>query len=149
MPELKSGFFLVDTSFSNITLFCCSIIIYSLFISWIGMVIFFLTAPYAAAWMKMFLDDCWLPFARRTTIGSLVLVSCISIGTTVRHDISLIYSDLDPEGTWTEASHAWIFIFKLGGLRWSSFVFTKLPLMTFPDDTLNVSHASSNMEFIW
>ena len=38
----------------------------------------------------MVLDDFWLPFARRKTIGLLVLVYSTSIGTTVLHDISSI-----------------------------------------------------------
>ena len=56
----------------------------------------------------MFLDDLLLTFAWRTPIGTPVLVSSTSIGATVLRDFSSIYSDLDQEGTSTEAAHAWI-----------------------------------------
>ena len=45
IPKLESGVFLVDKSFYNLTSFWWSISIYSLLISWIRMIICFLTAP--------------------------------------------------------------------------------------------------------
>ena len=53
------------------------------------------------------------------------------VGATVCRDIQLIDSDLDPEGTWMEASYVWVFVVNLGGLRGGSFVFTKTSLMNF------------------
>ena len=44
ITELKSGFFLVVASFTNLTLFCSIIFIYPLFISWIGLTVSFITA---------------------------------------------------------------------------------------------------------
>ena len=97
----------------------------------------------------MFLEDCCLPFARRKTIGSSVLVTCTSIGATVWRDILLIYSALDPEDTWLEAAHAWVFCTKSIGLRGCRIVFAKLSLMMFPSETLKVYYASIKMEFMW
>ena len=42
IPELKSGFFLVATSFYNITFFWCSIVINYILISWICITVRFL-----------------------------------------------------------------------------------------------------------
>ena len=81
------------------------------------MSVLFLTASYSAALRIMFLDDFYIPFDWRTTIVSSVLITCNSIGATVWHDILFIYSALDPEDTWMEAAHAWIFFVKLGGMR--------------------------------
>ena len=112
IPELESWFFLVVTQFSNITLFCCSIVIYHLLIYLIGMKVILLTASCTEVQRTMLLDNFWLPFARRTTIGTLVLVSCTSICATVWHDILFISSALTPEDTWIEAAHAWVFVVK-------------------------------------
>ena len=49
IPELESWFLLYALYFINIILFCCSVIIHYLFISWIGKTVCFLTASYAAA----------------------------------------------------------------------------------------------------
>ena len=111
IPELESEFFLVVISFCNLTLFCCSIIINSILVSWIWMMVSCLTESYAAAQSEMLLDDFWLTLSRRKTIGSPVLVSCTSIGTTVWHDLSLISLALVTEDTWTEAENAWVFVF--------------------------------------
>ena len=91
------------------------------------MTVIFLTASYAAAWIIMFLDDCCVPFARRTTIGSSVLLIFNSIGATLWHNILFIYSALSLEDTFTEVAHAWVFVVKLVGLRGSSFVFQSCP----------------------
>ena len=77
----------------------------------------------------MFLDDFCLSFSRRTTIGSSVLVTCNSIGTTVWCDILFISPALAPEDTWMEESHDWVFVDKLGGIKGGIFVFEKLSLM--------------------
>ena len=69
--------------------------------------------------------------------------------TTVLRDISLISSFLDPEGTWAEAAHSWLFVDKLVGIRGGSFFFTKLSLVNFMYDTLKAYHAYTNMEFMW
>ena len=90
---------------------------HSFFVSWIGITDILLTLPYSVAQREIFLDDFWLPFAWRTTIGSSVLVTCTSIVATVWCDISLISSALDPENTCMEAAHAWVFIVKSGGMR--------------------------------
>ena len=89
-----------------------------------------------------------MPFSRRTTIGSLVLVSFTSISATVRRYVSLISSDLAPEDTWIESEHAWVFVVNPGGLRGGSFVLTNPSLITLLDDTLKMSHASTKMEFM-
>ena len=81
------------------------------------MTVCYLTASYAVAWREMILDDFWLPFARITTIWSLVLVFCVSISATVYCDTLLIYSALVPEDTCTEAFNARVFMVKLVGLR--------------------------------
>ena len=57
-------------------------------------------ASYVADQSKTFFDNFLLTFASRATIVSLVMVYCTSIDATVIHDISLISSDLAPEGTW-------------------------------------------------
>ena len=67
------------------------------------------------------------------------MVTCTSIGATVRHDILLIYSALYPEDNWVEAAHAWVFVVKFRGMREGSFVSTKIYLVTFPADTLKAS----------
>ena len=137
------------SSFTNLTSFWFMITMHYLFIYWIGMTVIFLTASYAAAWRIMFLDDCCVPFARRTTIWSSFLLIFNSIGATLWHDLLFIYSTLSLEDTFMEAAHAWVFVVKLGGLRGSSFVFSELSLMMFPADILNAYHASTNMEFMW
>ena len=58
----------------------------------------------------MFLDDFCIPFAQSTTKGSSVLVTCNSIGATLWSNILFIYSALDPEDTYMEASYAWVFV---------------------------------------
>ena len=82
-------------------------------------------------------------------MGSSVLVTCTSIFATVWRDILLIYSALDPEDTWIEAAHAWVFVVKSGELRGISFVFLKLSLMMLLDETLKASHASTKTDFMW
>ena len=119
------------------------------FISSIWTIVTFLAASYAAAWRIIFLDDCCVNFARRTTIGSSVLVTCNLIGATVWSDVLFIYSALDPEDTWMEAAHAWVFVVKLGGLRGGSFVFKNLSLMVLPADILKASHDSTKTDFMW
>ena len=61
----------------------------------------------------MLRGDFLVNFSQKTTIGSSVHISCTSIGATVRHEISSIYSDLAPEDPWTGAAHAWVFLEKL------------------------------------
>ena len=97
----------------------------------------------------MFLDNCFVPFARRTTIGLSFLVTCNSIGPTVKCDILFISSYLAQEDTFMEAAHAWVFVVKLGGLRGGSFFFAKLSLMMLSADILKASHASTKTEFMW
>ena len=149
ITKLKPGFFLVVTSFFNPNFFCCSIVIYSLFISWIGMMVQFLAAPYASDQRTMLLDDCCLHFSRRKATVSSVLVSCNSIGATVLRDISFIYSDLASGDTCTKAAYTWEFGIKSGVIRVSSFGLKNMSLMTFLADTLKASHAFTNMEFMW
>ena len=133
---------------SNITFFSFSIVIYSLFVSLIGIVVFCLTASYNLYQRTVFLDDFWLLFAWTTTIVSSVLVSCTSLGATLWRDILLISSSFYSEYTWAEASNPRAFVVKLGGLRGGSFVFKKNSLMMVPDETLKASHASTKMEFM-
>ena len=83
------------------------------------------------------------------TIGSSVLVSCTSIGATVRRDISLISSALGPEDTWTKAANSWVFVVKLIGMRGGYLFLKNLSLMVFPADTLKASLDSTNIEFMW
>ena len=97
----------------------------------------------------MFLNDCCVPFAQRTTIGSLFLIPCNSIGATVSHDILFIYSSLDSEDTWMEAPHAWMFVVKSGGMREISFVFVKLYIMMLTADILKTSNSSTKTDFMW
>ena len=113
------------------------------------MTVIFLTALYNTAWMIIFLDDCCVLFAWKTTIGSSVMLTCKSIGATFWSDILFISSALAPEYTWMEAAHAWVFVVKLGGLRGGSFVFSKLSLMILPAGILKASHASTNMKWMW
>ena len=63
----------------------------------------------------------------------------------MRRDTPLISSALDPEDTWTEAENSWVFVVESGGLRGRSLIFTKVSLMTFPDNTLKASHDSSKI----
>ena len=93
--------------------------------------VLFLTASYAAAWIIMFLNDCYVSFYWRTTIGSSVLVTCNFVATTVWCDILFIYLALDPEDIWMDSAHAWVFVVKLGGPRGSIFIFENLSLMMF------------------
>ena len=60
----------------------------------------------------------------------------------MRYYILFISSALDPEDTWMEAAHAWLFVVKLVGLRGCSFSFKNLSLIVLPDDTLKAYHAS-------
>ena len=76
-------------------------------------------------------------------------MSSTLIGATMRRGISLIYSILDPEGTWTEAAHACLFMNKLGEMRGGIFVFTKLSLMMLTAGTFKAYHDSTKMEFMW
>ena len=78
-----------------------------------------------------------------------MLITYNLIDATVWRDILFISSALSPEDTWMEAAHDWIFVVKLGSLRGSRFVFSKLSLMMLPTDILKASYASSNMEFMW
>ena len=73
---------------------------------------------------------------------------CTLIGETVRRDILLIYSSLDPEDTWIHSSHAWVSVVKLEGMRGDRFVLTKLYLIVFPDYSLKAFHASTKMKFM-
>ena len=75
-------------------------------------------------------------------------MSYTSIYATVQHDISFISSALDPEGTWMEAGHVWVFVVKSGGLKGGRFLFAKLSLINFPADILKAPHAPTKMEFI-
>ena len=112
------------------------------------MTVCFLAASYYTDQRIMSLDDCCVTFARRTTIGLSVMVTCNSIGATSCNDISLISSALGPEDTWMEAAHSWVFVVKSGGLKGGSFVLPKLSLMMFPSDTLKASHALTKMKFM-
>ena len=76
------------------------------------------------------------------------MVSFTSMGSTVRRDISFIYSYLAPEDTWAETAHAWVFMVKLGGAMGGTFLFKNQSLKKFPDDNLTASHASTKMEFM-
>ena len=60
----------------------------------------------------------------------------------------LISSDFSPEETCMESAHAWVLVVMLGELRGSSFVFTNISLLMFTVDTLKLSHASTNIEFM-
>ena len=93
-------------------------------------------------------DEYLLLFALRKIIGLSVLVSCNSIVATVRCDILLVSSSLDPEDTWMKASHAWVLVVNSVGMRGGSLILTKLSLMNFLDDTLKVSHAFTNIDLI-
>ena len=97
----------------------------------------------------MLIDYYWTHFDWRTTIGSLVLISCTSICATVWRDILFISWVLGLEDTWTEAENAWVFVVNLVGMMGSSFVFTNISLMMFPADTLKMSHDSTKTEFMW
>ena len=110
--ELESWFLTEVSSFNNITLFWFSIVVHYLFMSWIGITVLFITLLYAADSRIMLLDDFFIPFDQRTTIGSSVLITCNWIGATVWHGILFIYPALDPEDTWMEAAHSWIFVVK-------------------------------------
>ena len=112
------------------------------------MTVCFLAAAYSAARNTMFLDNFCLPFAWSKTIGSSVLDTFNSIGTTVWSDILLIYSALDTEYTWMEAAYAWVFVVKSGGLRGGGFVSTNLSLMMLPADTFKASNYSTKTEFM-
>ena len=58
----------------------------------------------------------------RITIVSSVIFSSTSIGATVGCAIKLIYLALSTEDTWTDSTHAWVFVVNLGLLRGSIFV---------------------------
>ena len=105
------------SSFTNLTFFWFSITMHSFFVSWICMTVLFLAVSYSAARRIMFLGDFCVPFSWRTNIGSSVLVTYNSIGSTVCHDTLFIYSSLNPEDIWMEEAHAWVFVVKLGGMR--------------------------------
>ena len=93
----------------------------------------------------MFLDGCQvLPFARRITIGSLVLVVSKSIGANVSSEISLIPF----EDFCMEATHSCVFVIMLVGLRESRRVLVKLSLMMLLADTVKAYHVSTRTEFI-
>ena len=115
IPKVESGFLLVAaSSFSSFTFLYLSIIINSLFISWIERKFRFYTVPYAAVQRRMFLDCSWiLSFALITTIGLLVLVVINLIGASVSSVILLIPF----EDVWMEAIHACVFVIMLGALR--------------------------------
>ena len=91
------------------------------------MTVIFLTASYTAYQRIIFLDDCFIPFSRRTTMGSSVLVTCNSIGATIWSDVLFISSVLAPEDTWMEAEHTWIFVVQSLGMRGGGFVFQSCP----------------------
>ena len=69
------------------------------------MTVFPFAASYDAALSKKVLDNFLLTFSRRETIVSSILVYCTSTGSTVLCGISLVYSELDPDGIGTEAAH--------------------------------------------
>ena len=48
-----------------------------------------------------------------------------------------------------EASHALVFVIKLGGLKGGSFVFENMSLIMLLDEILKESHASTKTEFMW
>ena len=48
-----------------------------------------------------------------------------------------------------EAAHAWIFVVKSGGLRWSGFVFDNMSLIMLIADILKASHESTDTDFMW
>ena len=128
ITEPESGFFLVVSLFTNLSFFWCSISIYHLLVSWTSMRVCLITASYAETRRKIFPDDCWLLCSRRTNTALLVLMSYTSIYATVQHDISFISSALDPEGTWMEAGHVWVFVVKSGGLKGGRFFLQSFPL---------------------
>ena len=94
----------------------------------------------------MFLDGCRvIPFARRITIGSLVLVVSNLICASVSYEISL----MPFEDVFIEATHACVFFIVLVGLRGSRLVLAKLSLIILSADTMKASHVSTRTEFIW
>ena len=128
------------------TLFFLSIIIVYLFISWGGRTFIFRTVVYAAARRRIFLGGCLvLPFSQIITIGSLVLVTCNWIGASVSSDIWF----MPFEEVCMEATHACVFVIVLGGLKGCRWVGAKLSTMMLSDDTLESSHASTRIDFMW
>ena len=89
--------------------------------------VYFLIASYAVYQSKMFLYDWWIHFALRKTIGPSFIISYTLIGPTVRYDITWMSSDLAPEETWTEATHAWVLVKKLVGMKGVNFFNEPVP----------------------
>ena len=108
--------------FISFTFFCLITIVNSFFIYRRGRTVWFRSASYATARRRMFLGGCWvLPFARRITTGSLVLVVSTLTGASVSSAIWL----MPFEDVWVEATHACVFVFMLGGLSGSRWVLAK------------------------
>ena len=103
------------------------------------MILCFLIVSYAAYLRIRFLDDSVIYFSWSKTIVSYFLVSHKLIATTVRRAIPLITSALDPEESLTEATHAWLLVVNLVGLRGITF-FYKYLTGDFLTDNLIVSH---------
>ena len=118
-------------------------------ISWRRVVFCCLTELYVEAWKTITLDGFSIHFDWKTTIGLTELIYCTPIGPSVRYVIASIYSALDPEETCTEATHDWVLVDNLWGMRGGRFVFTNIPLMLFPDDTLKPYHTSTKIKFMW
>ena len=66
----------------------------------------------------------------------------------MRRGILFISSALDPENTYMESAHSWVFVVKSGGVRRISFVLKNLYLVMLMADTLKASHDSTKREFM-
>ena len=91
-------------------LFSLNISIFYFFIYWRGVIFCFLAMLYTVAWSTILLDDCWIPYARRTNIGWSVLISCTLIVTSVQYFIILMSSALYPEDTSMRETHSWVLV---------------------------------------
>ena len=99
IPWVGFSFFVVLmllSSFVSLTLFFFNDFIFHFFISWRGIMVSCLKEFYSADWRIIPLYHCLTPFARRTTIGSFLLISCTLIGLEVWCYIALMYSALEP-----------------------------------------------------
>ena len=76
-------------------------------------------------------------------------MTCNLIVATVWYDMLFISSALYPGDTCMEASHAWVFFVKLGGIMRGDFFFANRSMMMMPADILKAFYASTKTDFMW
>ena len=108
-----------------------------------------LTLSYEASLSRRFPDNPPITLSLMMTIGSVSLMSSISLGITLDFVINSISSAFWPLVIWVDTSQAWLFVPFSSRERGHSCVFLQASKVIFADDSLKVSDVSTRTEFMW